>query len=308
MVDVPILFCFDDRILCGAGVSILSLVDSAATDTTYKIQIFHPGFSKQVQDGLSQLIEGSRHTITFHKISDERFQDVPRNRGSWTDIVYYRLLASDVLTQFEKVIYSDVDVFFFKDLAEVFATDLTGYDWAGVAAEANVKNSVLHRHFPENQKDIIYFSGFMVMNLDRMREVGAVARYFEIAREQGDRLKFFDLDILNIASQSIRRIPFNYCVLEDTFEIDDIRMSSDWRYLKTVYAEHELLDGRENAAIVHYAGRRGKPWQRQFVPAYYGVKMTQIPAILRRGTFRDWRKRWLSRKGRRRFDWRSSQM
>ncbi len=94
MVNVPVLFRFDDRILCGAGVSILSLVDSSTPDTTYKIQIFHLGFSKKIQDGLSQLIEGSRHSIMFHKISDERFQGVPKNRGSWTTFSFSKILQT----------------------------------------------------------------------------------------------------------------------------------------------------------------------------------------------------------------------
>ena len=32
--EIPVIFCFDDRILLGAGVSILSMLDAAAPGTT----------------------------------------------------------------------------------------------------------------------------------------------------------------------------------------------------------------------------------------------------------------------------------
>jgi hypothetical protein len=56
---------------------------------------------------------------------------------------------------------------------------------------------------------------------------------------------------------------------------------------------------RNTPAIIHFAGPRGKPWQRQAVPPYYAAVMARLPALLRRKTLRDWRKIWLSRKGRR---------
>ncbi len=305
MSEIPVLFCFDDRILLGAGVSILSLVDAAAEGTVYRIHIFHPGFSEAVRADLDSLVAGGRHSITYHQIPAERFEGVPRNKGSWTEIVYYRLLASEVLSGLDKAIYSDVDVFFRKDMADVFETDLEGYDWAGVAAEANVPPTVLHRHFPENPKEIIFFSGFMVMNLDRMRVLGAVERYFEVIETVGERLKFFDLDVLNIASDAIRRVPFDYVLLEDVYELDDVTAAQDWAYLKTVYSAAELEAARDDPAILHYAGRRGKPWQRQSVPAYYREVVARLPRRLRRKTFRDWRKTWIGSKGRRRYPWRS---
>lgn len=306
MTEIPVLFCFDDRILLGAGVSILSLLDAAADDTIYHVHIFHPGFSDAVKADLDALVAGGRHSITYHQIPAERFDGVPRNKGSWTEIVYYRLLASEVLSGIDKAIYSDVDVFFRKDLTGVFQTDLDGYDWAGVAAEAHVPETVTHRYFPENPKDIVYFSGFMVMNLARMRAIGAVQRYFDVIETVGDRLKFFDLDILNIASDAIRRVPFDYVVLEDVYEAEEVTQSGDWAYLRTVYSAAELEAARDDPAILHYAGRRGKPWQRRNVPVYYRQVVERLPKGLRRKTFRDWRKTWISSKGRRRYPWRSA--
>lgn len=298
MAEIPVIFCFDDRILTGAGVSILSLLDAAAPTTVYAVHIFHPGLAGPVLDALRALVAGSRHSIRFHLIPAARFANVPRNKGSWTEIVYYRLLAAEILPDLDRAIYSDVDVFFVRDMAEAWAVDLSGAEWAGVAGEANRAPTVMHRHFPENPKDRIYFSGFMVMNLALMRANGAVARYFETIGRFHDRLKFFDLDVLNLATPRIAALPFDYVVLEDIYETPDVTEFADFAYLRSVYSEDDLRAARDNPAIIHFAGRRGKPWQRRKAPDYFAQVAERLPARLRLGTFRDFRKKWLSRKGR----------
>lgn len=297
MTEIPIIFCFDNRILTGAGVSILSLIDSAAPDTVYDIRVLHPDLDADMQRDFERLVTQTPHRISFQEIPSSRFDGVPKSSGSWTEIVYYRLLASEFLPDCDKAIYSDVDVYFAQDMASVFNMDLTGYEWAGVPAEANRPNNTMHRHFPENPKDRIFFSGFMVMNLKEMRENGAIPRYFEAIKTFGDRLKFFDLDLLNIATPAIAPVPFSYVVLEDIFEAEDVTQSKEYAFLSTIYSAEELSAARDTPAIVHYAGPRGKPWQRQQVPAYYRQCQNRLPKGLRRGTFRDWRKKWLSKRG-----------
>ena len=297
---VSVLFCFDERILLGAGVSIVTLVDCAAESTVLDIRIMHPGLSDEAKGGLLHLIDGSRHEMKFVEVSPDRFSNAPKNRGSWTEIVYYRLVASEILSDCDRVIYSDVDVFFKRDLYSAFSMNFDGAEWAGVAAERNEPNMLAHKYFPENTKERVYFSGFMVMNLELMRENRAVERYFEGIEWLGHRLKFFDLDLVNVLTQKIAQLPFDYVVLEDIYEVENIEESREFGFLNSVYSVQDLEAARQDPAIIHYAGPRGKPWQRQQVPRYYQEVVDRLPAELQRTTFRDWRKTWLSSKGRKR--------
>ena len=68
------------------------------------------------------------------------------------------------------MIYSDVDVLFLGDLADAYNTEINGYMWAGVAAEKNSPYVLMHQYYNENHHEYIYWSGFMVMNLDEMRK------------------------------------------------------------------------------------------------------------------------------------------
>ena len=126
-----------------------------------------------------------------------------------------------------------------------------------------------HKYFPENTKERVYFSGFMVMNLELMRENRAVERYFEGIEWLGHRLKFFDLDLVNVLTQKIAQLPFDYVVLEDIYEVENIEESREFGFLNSVYSVQDLEAARQDPAIIHYAGPRGKPWQRQQVPRYY---------------------------------------
>ena len=128
MVKIPVVLNFDSRIILGASVTVLSLLDSAKDDTVYDFRIFHSDISDKDQKALSQLVENTRHEMKFHYIDEKQFEGAPHNNGSWRLNVYYRLLTPEVLTEYDKAIYTDVDVLFKKDLQEVFATDLTGYE------------------------------------------------------------------------------------------------------------------------------------------------------------------------------------
>ena len=91
MTAIPVVFCFDSRIILGASVAIKSLIDCAKDSTTYDIRIFHSDIKLEDQKNLSLLTKNTRHSIAFHYIDPHIFNGAPRNKGSWTEIVYYRL-------------------------------------------------------------------------------------------------------------------------------------------------------------------------------------------------------------------------
>lgn len=308
MIRIPVVFCFDRRILTGAGVSILSLIKSAKPDTKYSIHILHDDLDADIRAALMSLIKDTRHEMTFHEVARQRFFNAPKSNKSWTEIVYFRLLISEILLNDSRAIYSDVDVFFRNDLQKVFGVPMNSCEWAGVVAEKNAPPTIMHKHFPTNTKEHIYFSGFMVMDLDRMRSNDAVTRYMADIEKHGSELRFFDLDLLNISTPSIAPVPLGYVMLEDIYESSDITNTIDFSYLKSVYSTDDILSERIDPAIIHFAGPRGKPWQRLDVPSYYNDIANLLPARLRKGTARDFRKRNFSSKGRATLNMRSQKV
>jgi len=296
MAKIPVVFTFDKRIILGAAVAIKSLIDTANSDTVYDIYVYHPDIDNKTAEEFKRMLEGTKHSITFEYINKDKFKNAPINKGgSWTEIVYYRLLIPELLPQYDKVIYADVDVIFKKDLTEVYNTEMEGYECAAVIMEPNNDKMICHKYFPENKNEFTYISSFILFNSKKMREENFVSRIFDTIKTFNSRLKFFDLDTLNITCKTFKALPYRYGVFQSIYYNDDFTKAEEHLFLKNVYSDEELLREKEQTVMLHYAGKAGKPWRRKHVPADYKEYMDKIPKSLRRYTFRDFRKRLLSK-------------
>ncbi|AIT09028.1 glycosyl transferase [Candidatus Francisella endociliophora] len=296
MKKIPIVFTFDKRIILGAATAIKSLIDTAKATTSYDIYVYHPDISQKYIKLFEQMISKTNHSIKFEYIDKSKFKDAPINKGgSWTEIVYYRLLIPELLPQYDKVIYSDVDVLFTEDMSDIYKTSLNGYELGAVAAEKNSLESVGHKYFEENKNEYIYWSGFLLMNTELMRELNFIDRCFATVKNFNQRLKFFDLDTINITSNKIKSLPFKYCTLQSIFYLKELNQATEYIYLKDVYSDEELIDAKNNPAIIHYAGKPGKPWRMKKPYPNYKEYIEKVPKELKKYTFRDIRKRIFSK-------------
>lgn len=292
MVNIPVVLCFDSRILLGAAVTIKSMLEHAKDDTCYDIRILHSDINNRDQEALLSLVKNTIHKINFHYIDPKRFKGAPCNRGSWTENVYYRLLTPEILTEYDKAIYSDVDVLIKSDLTELYNTDLEGYEAAAVPSYTTeyLKNIKSKRYFEENKNEKNYMSGLILFNNKVMREENTVEKFFETIKTFKKRLTFFDMDVFNITCNRIKDLPFNYCVLESLYEYTDVTKTPEYESISNLYSREDLEKIKKDVKIIHYAGRLGKPWQRKWVPEYYQEYIHKIPKGLVRYTFRDFRK------------------
>ena len=115
MKTIPIAFAFDKRIEMPAGVAIYSLLSHAAEDSFYDIFILHSDrldFSSSPVKKLAELFPRCR--ISFRPVKDE-FVGAFEIRGI-TETCYYRLLIPELIPEYDKILYSDVDVIFREDL------------------------------------------------------------------------------------------------------------------------------------------------------------------------------------------------
>jgi len=288
---IPVVFSFDKRILIGAAVSIKSLIDNANEDTIYDIRIFHSDLDIENQKNLSLLTENTRHSIAFHYINPEIFKNAPHNNKSWTELVYYRLLIPEVIKEYDKVIYSDVDVLFKEDLTDLYNTDIEDYELGAVRAEKNTPNTVGHKYFEENTKEYIFWSGLLLINCKNFRANNTIKKLLDNAKKYYKELKFYDLDLMNITCNKIFALDLKYCVLQDLYYKQDFTQSPDYRYLSKVYTEEDFAKTKQYPAIIHYAGKVGKPWRMKNPYSDYKEYMDKIPAKLKKYTFRDIRKK-----------------
>ncbi|MBQ2001366.1 MAG: hypothetical protein II241_06250, partial [Clostridia bacterium] len=98
----------------------------------------------------------------------------------------------ELIPEYDKVIYSDVDVIFRDDLSEIYSTDMKGYYMAGVNSVSHLDEDA-KKYFQDlglTAKNIIY-SGNLIINSKEILNDNLIERFKEL---RDRKLKFQDMD------------------------------------------------------------------------------------------------------------------
>ena len=254
-MTIPIAFAFDKNLVMPACVCISSLLMNANKDTSYDIFILHPANQSMTQTDLVKLPEYYDNCkLTFRPVGNE-FDNAFEIRGITTP-AYYRLLIPEIIPEYDKIIYSDVDVIFRRDLSDLYSIDLTGvymaatYDVGmnlgkdGVAHINSTKGLVLGKYIQ---------SGFIMLNSSKLKNDGLVIRFKEEAKKQ---YKFQDQDILNVVcGKNLKVLPAEYNMTDYTFYY----LNSGDELIKSGYVKEEEISEAKQYGTLHFNGH--KPWK-----------------------------------------------
>lgn len=251
VMTIPIVFAFDKRFELPACVCLTSLLENANNDTFYDVFILHSGpeLLDSIEIGkIADIYNNCK--INFLSVG-ETFKDAFVIRGISTT-TYYRLLIPELIPQYDRILYSDVDVIFREDLSDLYNTDLEDNYIGGV--------TTLFHLFPEyasyytklglNPIDTVY-AGNLLINSKAIREYGLTNRFIEMVK---NNYVYQDMDILNIACAGrIKKMPPSLCLT--TFSSEYITNHKDM--IKDMWTETEMNDALMHG-IIHYNGQ--KPW------------------------------------------------
>lgn len=251
---VPIAFAFDENLIMPAGVCITSLLENANKDTFYDIYILHSSkitFEGTILTRFQDVYSNCK--VTFRQV-DSFFDSSYEIRGI-TSSTYYRLIIPEMVPEYDKILYSDVDVIFRDDLARYYNIDLDGYYLGGVDDCSFIRpdmqkyiNGVLGLDYTDG----FFYAGNLVINSDLIRRDNIVDRFKELSF---NKYKHQDLDIINIACNGrIKSLPPAFCLTNYMYDLI-INRESD---MLTVYDKDDLQFALTKG-IVHYNGP--KPWK-----------------------------------------------
>ena len=270
---IPIAFCFDDNFSLPAWVSIKSLVDTANKKTIYSIYVLYDYLNEMNRSNLNRLVLGNRHSIKFINVKStlKRFKSI-KSVEFWPKITLSRLFIPEILKE-DKVIYSDVDVIFKKDLFKVFNCNLENYHYAMVAAENLYQKPEGHRRISLYKNRYIFYNGFILFNSKLIRYEKVCKHILNIFEENKEKFgPSVDLELINSATSKIFRLPLKYCLLESLIIYDRISDIPEYDWLSKLYSDVELIYAIKNVVIIHYTvngEHREKPWKRLNPPKNY---------------------------------------
>lgn len=181
---------------------------------------------------------------------DDCFKDSLEIRDIST-ACYYRLLIPWLLPDYEKVIYSDVDIIFNDDLGDLYDTDMGDCYVAGVNTPGFASKKRYSRHIVSLGLDPDKYinSGFLLINAKLQREKALKDSYLGLSEK---KFLFQDQDIINIVCKD--KILF----LEKRYNTIPENIKPRESFIGKEHKEGENSDS-ETLAVVHYTGP--KPWK-----------------------------------------------
>ncbi|BCZ18292.1 hypothetical protein NHP190003_15740 [Helicobacter sp. NHP19-003] len=253
---VPIAVAFDRNYLIPAAVALYSLFEClqkskvGGKETTYTIHIFYAGLQKTDMQRLKDLAKPYADFVGLDFIDIEGFLEQFHNPFSdaflarFSKMVLVKYMLVDFFPQYDKVIWTDVDVLFLQDPTLDFIKMDTAQSVYLHAVLINETNHALE--------------GFWFCNLAYMRTHHWVQKVLECIQKQQRHLNEPDL-ITFVWPNEIAQLPLKYCVMPSYYEgrcmenIDAMDLSN-------------LQESLEHPIILHYCDFQGvpKPWELPF--------------------------------------------
>ena len=254
MKTVPILFTFDDKLVMPACVCWTSLMENADSDTFYDIFVLHSDKYDFSGTDLVKFPEWYPNCrVTFRAVSGE-FTGAYETRGI-PETCYYRLLSPELIPEYDKLLYSDVDVIIRDDLSRYYDIDLGDNYFAGVDTGSRLRpwiQNYVNNTLKLDWHDGYHYSGNLVINSAQILKDGKIAEFKELAEKDWFQQ---DMDIINIAcNKRFHRLSPAFCMTNFLY---GLMVNQRDEMVKDFGAEE--VDYALKKGIVHYNG--DKPWK-----------------------------------------------
>lgn len=255
---VPIAFAFDNNLILPACVCISSLMMNANEDTFYDIFILHSSNIELRKDELNKLPQYYKNCRIQYRQVDNTFDSAFEIRGI-TAATYYRLLIPELIPEYDKIIYADVDIIFRMDLSSVYNSDL-GNNYIAATLELGMNLTEDGKRHINSMEELTlgkYIqAGFIILNSKVLKDENIVS---EFKKWSNKKLKFQDQDILNIVCKGrIHYLSLEYNMTDYSYFFS-IRKPE---VIKDLFSNN-TIDLAVNHGNIHFNGH--KPWKKYSV-------------------------------------------
>lgn len=257
-MKVPIAFAFDSNLVFPASVCLSSLLKNANAETFYDIYILHSRDEDFERSELNRLPLFYANCRIQYRTVDGFFDSAYEIRGITTP-AYYRLLIPELIPEYDKVIYSDVDVIFRMDLSELYSMDLSD-NYLAATRDVGLNLSKDGVDYIDSMTELevgnYLQSGFIMLNSKKIREDGLVAKFKEQAKR---KLKFQDQDILNIVCKGkVKFLSLEYNMTDYSFYYAMKERELLYKWFDDMAINNAVANGN-----LHFNGH--KPWKKYCV-------------------------------------------
>ncbi len=250
---IPVVMITDRNYVLATRITIRSMLQFKHPDTEYRIHVL--GIGLEPGDAAALRSEGG--TIEIMAVPD-RYRDFCKANTHVSTAALYKFDMPNLFPQYDKIIYTDVDVLILDDLTELFQRDVSNVYAALVKDYRGMAMLKLHEKLGLRN---YYFSGMMLANLERWRREGLYEKFIELKKNNTFN-GFMDQDVFNVAfHDEVLTLPVRYTsptmkywgpegMLEAFYQGDEYRQINDFRHGKIIPGD---------TVFVHYF-MKSKPW------------------------------------------------
>jgi lipopolysaccharide biosynthesis glycosyltransferase len=235
-----------------AGVAITSLLSNSKGACSYNIYCIAPKtVNLPSRKELIELVKNiDLNSSIFFLEANTDFDD--SYLGGYHIGIFYRMMLPKLLPNLNKIIYFDADTIFLDNIIEIDDIDLKGNYLGGVKDIASAKSYWTRLNDESLFGDYIN-SGFLILNLNLIRESGLYEKWMEISKVK--KYNFADQDILNSTCKGrILHLPLRY----------NFMLWTENEYAapiaERVYSYEEYEYASFAPIMAHYCGMN-KPWE-----------------------------------------------
>lgn len=265
MRRIPIFFTFDNNYVEPAAVAFYSLLNKASKDVYYEMYVLSSNLPDE-RKALLQSVVSKFNNSCLNFIETGNFLDKYWNNGTFlsqqsgsvfTSDTIVRCFAARFFPQYDRIIYSDVDVVFMDDISDLYDANLDGKYIAAVKSVFIKQHPEEIEHLKpmhfEMLKDSYFAGGIWLLNLDMIRRDNLELEMIDVIKDSTIIKKWNDQDIMNIVCKNkVEFIPLNYISYPYLLNI----ISNE--NFTSHYSRDELYDSIINPKILHFAAE--KPW------------------------------------------------
>lgn len=275
--NIPIWFTFDNKYVEPAAVAFYSLLNKTKDGMFWDMYVLHSDITEEKQKLLQDVVGRFKNAkLSFIDTKDflkdewkEGNYDGHNQRTQFCRETILKCFPMSFFPQYDKIIYSDVDVIFTDDISELWDVDLADNYLAAVKSPfmkySNDEFSHMKPEHYEQLKDSYFAGGIWVMNLKKVREDNIEQRMWDIMKDDTIIKRWPDQDIMNIAFLGkVTFLPLNYISYPYMAEL--LRKPQ----FQSHYTREELYDSLINPKIIHFAN--AKPWNN--APKYSNLWWT----------------------------------
>lgn len=290
-----IALCCDEKYLCHAVVTALSVIHHTAEPARLHFTFFGEHYSADAKEKVEKSLAPYHCQVSFVDLEGYDFS-LAKNSG-WHYSTLYRLNALGLYPNNpEKVLYLDCDMLIFDDIAPLWDIDLSD-KYAAVVQDIHIcrgKDKAFRKQIGLADDHIYFNAGLLLINTKLWIEADITQQSFHFIEKNREIIQYLDQDALNYLFQHhVHYLPLRWNVTSGMY-----RKYLHFGYPKILdYFAPEVNEAANYPANIHYTGTP-KPWDNfcpfpkaEFYRKY--AKETEFPPYPSKKTkFKEVRKYW----------------